>query len=219
MMPYLLSMFGSAVLIACAIQLVRELTNTRRVPWLPTAALTLSLLPVGELTLGRWIHSFTGFLSLPLVLLLASYSVKPLLIQFSTERVRDHTIYRRYWWLMTIVGCLYYPASLGWGDVDPHALGWQPDFIWIPIAISIVLLSLGDYWLAGMITASMLAWQYSLLGSSNGWSYLLDPVAVGLSILGLAATTLKNVWKRLQTIGQPTANPTESIVVAASKAA
>jgi hypothetical protein len=218
-MPYVLSILGSAVLIACAIQFVRELANTRRFPWLPTAALTLSLLPVGELTLGRWIHSFTGFLSLPLVTLLAWYSVKPMLIQSATDGARDQTMYRRYWWLMAIVGCLYFPASLGLGNFDPHALGWQPDFVWIPIGISIVMLSLGDYWLAGIFAASMLAWQYKLLGSSNGWSYLLDPIAVGFSVTGLIATKLKSVWKRQQTICQPAVNSTESIVVATSKAA
>lgn len=185
-MTYFLSLAGSAVLIGCAVQSLRGLTATKRLAWLPSASMLLSLIPLGELSVGRWIHSFTGFLSLPAIILLAWYSIKPL----SFQNLSDRKLLHHYRWLVVILGCLYFPASMGLGDFDPHTLGWQPSFVWIPISLSIVMSGLGQYWLAAIFATAVLAWQWRWLGTGNGWSYLIDPIAMGISAFGLANSAL-----------------------------
>lgn len=191
-MPDIFAMLGSAVLLGCSVQSVRELFGAHRLKWLPAASMLLCLTPASDLSLGLWIHSFTGFLSLPLLTLLTWYSLSPLIHVSIASNAQYQRTCRSFWWLMVVVACLYYPTSLGLGSFDPHSLGWQPVFVWIPIAISVILLSLGEYWLTGIIVASMLAWQFRLLGLSNGWSYLFDPVAVGLSSGALIVTKLRS---------------------------
>lgn len=186
-------MFGSAVLLGGIVQSVRELVGSNRLVWLPAASTALCLLPLGDLSLGRFVHSFTGFLSLPLMSLLAWYLLKPLFFQ----HISDQELHHRYWWLMVLIGGPYFAVAMGMGNFDVHQWGWQPSFIWLPVGISIALLCLGDYALAGLVAMAMFAWRWGWLDTSNGWSYLVDPLAAGFSAFGLAGMGLRRGWQMI----------------------
>jgi hypothetical protein len=197
MIPYLMSLLGSAVLIGAIAQNFRLVFKWQRLAWLPIACSLLCLFPVGGLSVGRWIHSFTGYVSIPLVILLASYLLAPLV----APRVQYQKLLHHYWLLMVMAGAIYFPMSMGLGNFDPHELGWQAGFVWVPVGLTIVAILRGNNGLAGLLMSGTIAWQLNLFGNRNGWAYLIDPLAVGFSAAGLTGIALKRLFARGETRG------------------
>lgn len=186
MISYSISLLGSAALLGCCAQLIREVLRTQRAKAIPLGAAMLSLLPVGDFLLGRVIHSFTGFLSVPLLVMLGWYTVSPLIgMQLLGNRTIVH-----YRWMILLVACVYFPSAMGVGNTDLHSLGWSPLFVWFPIGLSVLLLWLADIQLSTILIASIVAWKYQLFGSDNGWNYLIDPIAAIACSGGIAVRTL-----------------------------
>jgi hypothetical protein len=196
MISFSLSLLGSAALIGCSAQLIREVLRTQRAKALPVAAALLSLLPVGEFLLGRVIHSFTGFLSVPLLLILCWYTISPL----SGRNLLGHGTIDRYRWLVLLVACVYFPSAMGVGSQDLHSLGWSPQFVWFPIGLSVLLLWLGEMQLSTILLAALVAWKFELFGSDNGWNYLIDPIAAIACSGGIVVRTLSKLanWVELR---------------------
>ena len=94
--------------------------------------------------------------------------------------------------LLALIGAIFYPLALGFGDFDPYRLGYQP---WLLIAV-LALPALFFWWRGQhlwlwLLTIDLLAWAAGLPESPNLWDTLLDPLLV-LACLFLAA---RNGWR------------------------
>lgn len=204
MIAQLLSTLASGLILGSLVQATREAHSARRGTWLPAFATLLCIVPIAGLSVGRWIHSFTGLISIPLTAILAWYVFKPLFssqiismpgLQISSPSIQKQTL-RTYWAAVVVLSAFHLPMSVGWGAFDPHALGWSPQFIWIPIALSVAFLWLNQIELFGITVITAIAWKMNLLGSNNGWNYLVDPVAIGMSTAGLIGELAKTLRSR-----------------------
>lgn len=199
MIAYLLSTLASGLILGSLVQATREALSTRRGTWLPACTTLFCVVPIAGLSVGRWIHSFTGLISIPLTAILAWYVFKPLLSsrvssmlssECSSPSIPRQTL-RTYWSAVVVLSAIHLPMSVGWGAFDPHALGWSPQFIWIPLALAVAFLWLNQIELFGISVVATVSWKMNLLGSANGWNYLVDPVAFGMSIAGLTGELIR----------------------------
>ena len=199
MIENLLQTLASGLILGSLVQATREAFSARRGAWLPACTTLLCFVPIAGLSVGRWIHSFTGLVSIPLTAILAWYVIMPLLSspfgsmkssQFSSPSIPKQTL-RTYWSAVVILSAIHLPMSVGWGAFDPHALGWSPQFIWIPLALAVAFLWLNQIELFGISVVATVSWKMNLLGSANGWNYLVDPVAFGMSIAGLTGELIR----------------------------
>lgn len=196
MIENLLSTLASGLILGSLVQSTREALSVRRGAWLPAFVTLFCFVPIAGLSVGRWIHSFTGLISVPLTAMLAWYVFKPLLSsQFNTPSIHQQTL-RAYWAAVVVLSAIHLPMAVGWGAFDPHALGWGPQFIWIPLALAVAFLWLNQIELFGITVITAIAWKMSLLGSNNGWNYLVDPVAIGMSIAGLTGELIRAIRSR-----------------------
>lgn len=161
----------------------RDLTAklSRLTGWLPLAVVLLSWLPIFGLGLGRWVFTFTGPISTPMACMSGWLVFSALFGQGLLPRSTQ----RSYWMMTVCMAAFLVPMASGWGSVDPFVWGWDSQFIFLPAALAIVSLWLGQPVLALLWIVSAVAWQVDLLEYSNGWNYLIDPVATGASFLGL----------------------------------
>ena len=208
MIENLLQTLVSGLILGSLVQAAREACSARRGAWLPACSTLLCVVPIAGLSVGRWIHSFTGLISIPLTAILAWYVFKPLLSspfgsmlssQCSSPSIPKQTL-RTYWSAVVVLSAIHLPMSVGWGAYDPHALGWSPQFVWIPVALAVAFLWLNQLELFGITVVTAVAWKMNLLGSTNGWNYLVDPVAIGMSIAGLAGELVKALRSRLKQV-------------------
>ncbi len=215
MIAYLLSMLASGLILGSLVQATREALSARRAAWLPTCATVFCVVPITGLSVGRWIHSFTGLISIPLTAILAWYVFKPLLSlpfrskwssECSSPSIPKQTL-RSYWSAVVVLSAIHLPMSVGWGAFDPHVVGWSPQFVWIPLALCVAFLWLNQIELFGITVITTVAWKMNLLGSTNGWNYLVDPVAIGMSIAGLTGELIRLFQSRSKQLSTSNQEP------------
>lgn len=83
---------------------------------------------------------------------------------------------------LLLFALLFYPAALGWGPFDPHALGYQP---W-PLLAALLPLGIALWWRGHNVWLSILA--VDLAGYATGifanlWDVLFDPLLVLLALI------------------------------------
>lgn len=138
------------------------------------------LVPIHGLTLGAWLRSIIGDLSMTGLILFADIAIKRV---FDFQLVSGES---RKWLLRGIVpaGLMFYPLALGVTALDPYQWGYAPLLPVIVIA-GIALWA----WLKGMrnlaviLLLPVLAFHLHLLESPNLWDYLLDPVVFVYALL------------------------------------
>ncbi len=219
MIAYLLSMLASGLILGSLVQATREALSARRGAWLPACATVFCVVPIAGLSVGRWIHSFTGLISIPLTAILAWYVFKPLLSSRSSSRFRSKLssessspsipkqTLRTYWSAVVVLSAFHLPMSVGWGALDPHVLGWSPQFVWIPVAIAVAFLWLNQLELFSITVVATVAWKINLLGSTNGWNYLVDSVAIGMSVAGLTGELIRLLQSRSKQLSTSNQEP------------
>ena len=74
------------------------------------------------------------------------------------------------------------PAALGYLPFDLYRLGFSPVAPLLIAIIAAVLLARGRPAVACVILATLVAFDFRLLGSANLWDYLIDPI-VGVAAL------------------------------------
>lgn len=208
--------FSVAILLASSVQTIRELTGTRKLGMSPILIGTATFLPIAGLSLGRWVYSFTGPISIPLTLILSWYALKPCV----SSKPIDQRCLIAFWCMTVGIATIYFPMALGWTSFDPHGLGWNKQFIFVPMVAGIACLWMGQGGLTIAFLSSVIAWKAGLLESSNGWNYLVDPVAFFVCACSLASHLAKTILRRRKPVSLETAthesngqlkNRTESI--------
>lgn len=139
------------------------------------------LFPVDGLPLARWLISFNANFSIPLTAVLFSRVVKT---SFGIRLLDDNALLTC--WIFAITaGAALYPMALGLTRWDPYAAGWGFSWLFILMfTLTVVLLGMKNRF-AVILMAAILAFDLRLLESTNLWDYLVDPLLVVVSCIGL----------------------------------
>ena len=160
--------------------------------WLPLLACAATIVPVQGLPLGRWLHGYNANFSIPLVAVLLGVILKPWLKRPLFNEQADRTSC----WFGCVAGLLLYPFALGLGPFDPYSLGWQWPGVACVAAVLAAILIWRENSFGLVLLAAGVAWQVGCLESDNAWDYLVDPLYVALSFLGLSLLLSQAARKR-----------------------
>lgn len=149
--------------------------------WLPLLACAATFAPVRGLPLGRWLHGYNANFSIPLVAVLLGVILKPWLKRPLFNEQTD----RASCWFGCVAGMSLYPVALGLGPFDLYSIGWQWPGVACVAAILAVFLIWRENSFGLVLLAAGVAWQVGCLESDNAWDYLVDPLYVALSFIGL----------------------------------
>jgi hypothetical protein len=131
------------------------------------------LLPVYGLSLAQWLRSVTGDLSVLSLLVFANILAQRLFHHNLVESASRNTLLLG----VALVGGLFYPLSLGLNSFDPYQLGYSPLYMSGLLCLFSITAWLGAKRdLAIILLLPLLAYNLSLLESTNLWDYLMDPV-------------------------------------------
>lgn len=148
-------------------------------------AIALLFVPVGPVSLGRWVESFYPNPSLPGIAFVLALLWRSLL-QRDLRRPAD---LRALLAFTAVAGSLLYLNPLWGRAVDFYYFGWRSGpAIWTITAVALFLLAVGNR--AGLVlTAALGAFALSALESDNAWDYVVDPAIwlVSLGTLGFRA--------------------------------
>ncbi len=131
------------------------------------------VIPVNGLSLGAWLRSVIGDLSMMGMVVFADVASRRI---FSFRLVCQDV---RQWVLRGIVltGLMFYPLALGMSALDPYQWGYAPVVMGVALAGSAFWAWLnGARGLALLLLLPVLAYHLQLLESRNLWDYLIDPV-------------------------------------------
>jgi hypothetical protein len=154
--------------------------------WVPTVALALAsslmvVLPIGGLSVGRWLVGLYPNPSIPLTALLLSWVLKNT-FQLNLLDMRAIQTCRLF---SLLAGVILYPMALGAGAFDPYCAGWHFSWLFVLLLIiTVVLLFLRNRF-SVVLLATILAYNLHLFESNNLWDYLVDPILVLAAIVGL----------------------------------
>ncbi len=177
----------------------------------------LLFVPVGPVSLGRWVESF-----FPNPSLLGIAFVLALLWRNLTQRelLRPADI-RALLAIAAIGGSLLYLNPLWGRAVDFYYFGWRNGpAIWTITALALFLLAVGNR-VGVVLTAALAAFAMSALESENAWDYVVDPLIwlVSLGTFGLrAAAAIRRRWMEggaqkagVEATGERPAEPVASV--------
>ena len=154
--------------------------------WVPTlmiasAAALIVILPVGGLPVGRWLISLYANPSIPLTALLLTWVLKNA-FQYN---LLNKTAIRTCQGGSLLAGIALYPMALGLGPFDSYGAGWHFSWLFIVLFSTTLLLLMFKNRFALLLLATILAYDLHLLESGNLWDYLVDPILVLVSVVGL----------------------------------
>jgi hypothetical protein len=160
------------------------------------AALALSLVPVGTLSLAGYVRGVVGDLSVTLLLLLLRHLLRPALGLGPIDG-RSRIALQA---LAAAGGLLLYPLTLGFGPSDPYRLGFaDPSLLCALLLLAGGALVARLHFVASCLAVSVLAWAAGTAESRNLWDYVLDPI---VAVWGTGAL-LGRVARRLRAAPAP----------------
>ncbi len=194
MVQYILPMISQAFLLAVLITLlVGKLGTNSHKPKVFVVTLLLLLcmtIPLYELTVGQWLRSVVGDMSVLTLVVLADILAKRLW----SYTVLESSTRKALLLVVAVVGVVFYPMALGVGPVDPYRLGFAPLIMTSLLGLaSLIAWMTQARRLAIILLLPLLAYNLHLLESDNLWSYLLDPVLVIYALVQSAFAMLGRV--------------------------
>ena len=140
------------------------------------------------LSVARWIASFDGNFSIPLLGILAmaileeSFSVK-------LFALRD---WKAAWIFGAIATLVLYPSALGLGSIDAYRWGWGAGMLLLSVALATMVLLWQKNHFGILLLLALAAFTFHLQGSTNLWDYIIDPVFGVLSMVMVGVSFLMN---------------------------
>ncbi len=177
-----LVVWAALLWIAGAFGLSREPAQERtRSLALGVAAVGLSLLPLGEFTLWRWLMSAHANPSVLLVAFLAAYVGTRLSGRVWLSLAERRTAYG----LGFAIGLVLYVSATGFLGADLYAVAWESRALVVATGLlAAVLILLGNR-IGVLLLVALVAYVGDLLESENFWDYLIDPAFWFLSVCAL----------------------------------
>lgn len=196
------------LLVVVSLQVLKGLFFGRLSGWATTLILcalaaVITIVPVGGLSLGRWLISFNANFSIPLTALLFSRVLK----NACGIRLLDGNALLTCWIYSIITGAILYPMALGLGRFDPYEAGWDFSWFFAVVFLTTVALLFMKNRFAVVLIVSVLAYNLHLLESTNLWDYLIDPFLVIVSGIALVAHFLRYVSRNGQAQGDSVSGP------------
>lgn len=186
--PFLLTM---AICQRILILLGKPAAGWTRTVIIASLSALLVALPVSGLPMGRWLVSLYANPSIPMTALLFSWVLKNA-FQFN---LLDTKAARTCLYFSFAAGVVLYPMALGAGPFDPYGAGWHFSWLFVLLmAITFVLLFFKNQF-SPVLLATILAYDFHLLESGNFWDYLVDPILVIVSMVGLTMHIVKRRGK------------------------
>ena len=160
-----------------------------------TISVGAALIPLGDHTLLNWGRGLFGGLSSASWCVLGAY-VYHILWSKAGKSKYLHQLTIGLWRNIAVVGVLFYPLALGWGMFDPYQLGYTLSPYFNAPLIGVMMLAiimrqniLIVAWLAlGLLLFAVLPFE-----SVNLWDYLLDPLAVIISLFAVMKRNFQGI--------------------------
>lgn len=139
------------------------------------------ILPFKGLSLARWLISANANFSIPLTAVLFARVWEN---ASRTKLLEDRALLTS-WIFGMVSGLILYPMAMGLSGFDPYMLGWEFSWLFILLMTVTFLLLLFKNSFGAVLIACILAYDLTLLESTNLWDYLIDPVFVLVSAAAL----------------------------------
>jgi hypothetical protein len=165
--------------------------------------ITVTLLPMGGLSLAGAVRGITGDLSISTLLLLALTLRDRLMVTANASKPVSETHNFLMW--VVLAAMLLYPSALGLSYVDTYRWGFGNMYFLAALACVFVI---AYRWEMGLVMwsaiLSVAAWVVGWYESTNIWDYLIDP---WLSIYAIAVLIMRMIklYQKLFRIEVPTA--------------
>jgi hypothetical protein len=191
------SFFFPFLLVMAAVQYAARLLgkNTCDLPLtlilgIPSALIVV--IPLGGLSLARWLISINANFSIPLTAILLSKVWE----NASHIKLLDGKAFLSSWIFGLTVGLVLYPMALGLGRFDPYEFGWSFSLLFVLLmTVTVMLLFLKNRF-GVILVACILAYDLELLESKNLWEYLVDPFFVLISGAALNRRLIRKIRSR-----------------------
>lgn len=174
-----LPLIAIALLIAVVtLHLLRNKITDRNLQLLCFAfALTVSLVPLTDISIAAHLRGLIGDLSITSVALLSAVAAKTVFFRRRSNTATttsDELLALAC--MVALTGLFFYPTTLGLTQFDPYAAGFYPVFL-SSFLLSIVIFAILRRWyfLALATGAGMIAHTVGMMDSNNLWDYVLDP--------------------------------------------
>lgn len=149
-------------------------------------SLAATFIPIQGLPLARYLIGFNANFSIPLLALVADGLVRNGLGRELLRAAERKAL----WYSAALIGIVFYPLALGFGQFDPYAWGWRLSPLFAGVGLGAAVLIWRGNRCGFVLLAAIAAWQIGFLESRNYWDYLLDPIlvicALAISVKNLA---------------------------------
>lgn len=140
-------------------------------------ALTVSLVPLTDISIAAQLRGLLGDLSITSVVLLSTVVLNTVFLMSRSNRAlltSDESLALAC--IVAFTGLFFYPTTLGLTQFDPYAAGFYPVFL-SSLLLSIVIFATLRRWyfLAFAAGSGMIAYAVGMMDSNNLWDYVLDP--------------------------------------------
>ena len=136
--------------------------------------ITVTLLPMGGLSLAGAVRGITGDLSVSTILLLALTLRDQLMVTTNANKPVTET--RNFLIWAIVAALLLYPSALGTSYVDTYRWGFGSMYF---LAVLACVFVIAYRWKMGLVMWSVIlsvgAWVVGWYESTNVWDYLIDP--------------------------------------------
>lgn len=190
-------LLGSAmiilVIVGSVLRLLVKSLNVRRV--VLGVVFVLAFIPVNETSLVELLRGVTADLSIPTVLLCVLVLTICLFDRRAPPARKNRTSPRIplitggslsvFFVVVIVVGCVFYPMTMGFTLMDPYAWGYAPRWmLLVCLLLTVVLEFCRQRTAANLILLSVAAYVPRLMESTNLWDYLLDPILFLICLVG-----------------------------------
>ena len=139
----------------------------------------VTVVPIGGLTVNRWVAGVLPGFSVPLLALLVHGTGRALGGAGILRTAECRTLLG----FGAAGGVLLYPAALGLGGWDPYAVGWGASWLFGAAGALAALMLVRGNRLGAVLLVAIGLWHLHGLESANYWDYLVDPVFAVTAVL------------------------------------
>lgn len=175
------------LVVAGSLPVCGKAPSVRRRALLGAVAAAVVAVPVAGQPVALWLTGSGTGLSVTTTALLAIFCW----YRLTGRSLPDACVRMPVWMIGGAAGCVLYPSALGLNRAGAYALGWGRAWplavVWLLVAV--LIWRRNPFGL--VLVLAVLAFNLRLLESTNLWDYLVDPIYAGVSLLALAAESVR----------------------------
>lgn len=194
-MTSLFSLFGHGLfLIALILFIVQAKRWGKYWPLAYMISAVLIVLPIKDWLVIEFSRGYFSDLSVATIVMCSLY-----IMNVAGARTLDSSNALKY--AVLLLGIVLYPLTLGLNMLDPYAIGFSSHAMYSVFvsALSLIAFStwyLGLWQLTLVLVLALLANGLSIYESNNIWGYLIDPLAVIMSLGSVVMIHSKSIYEK-----------------------